>query len=424
MPTISDPSRRQPSSAELHALVPLRGLPPAALGLVQDRSDVVRVPRGAHIRQRGRPQLCLLFLLRGEMCMEEADGTIQAVRADEPQAHFPLIPEGRPDRDGVCVRDCELLRLPLTALEEARELAHLLALRAATVAAEAAEASPEERLAQRIRDDFHAALRDGRLQLPGMPDVAVRISAHIDSPQATSSSIARIVQSDPAVTARLIQVANSAAYAPRSTIRTCKDAVTWLGRKAARELVTSFVLKGLFRTRSAAIKTRMQDLWQHSTRVAALCHALARRTPGFEPALAMLMGLVHDIGIIPILAHAHRYPGLAEDAALLDRLTGELRGEVGAMMLGGWGFAPELVTAAEQAEDWQRDPGPDPDYTDLLIVAQLHAFLGSEPLLGLPQLDQVPAFHKLALGALSPRMSLILLDEAQQEIDEVQRMLR
>jgi HD-like signal output (HDOD) protein len=137
----------------------------------------------------------------------------------------------------------------------------------------------------------------------------------------------------------------------------------------------------------------------------------------------MLIGLVHDIGIIPLLTHAHRYEGLLDDSALLERMIQRLRGSLGVLTLNGWGFSEEFTAAAQEAEDWLRDTNPQPDYTDLLIVAQLHAYLGTPRMAQLPRIDEVPAFNKLALGALSPKMSLVLIDEAQQEIDEVRLLL-
>jgi len=411
---------RAPTLDELRALIPLRGLPESCLERLSHQADVLRVPKGTHIRQRGRKQGALLFLLSGKVRLDDACGETQEVPGGSTRAHFPLITEGRTDTDGLCAQDCELLRLPLEALNEAR---HRAQAEAQALAEAEREKGPEQLLEEKILGDFLQAIENGRLQLPGMPELAARISSHIDRPQANSASIARIIQADPAITARLIQVANSVAYAPRMPVRTCSDAVTRLGREATRELVTSFVLRGLFRPRSPAIKTRMQLLWQHSTQVAALSHALARRCPGFEPPRAMLIGLVHDIGAIPLLTHAHHYEGLADDPEMLDRILGRLCGKVEALILSGWGFAEESVTAAREAEEWVRDPAPEPDYTDLLVVAQLHAYLGTPRMGELPRIDEVPAFKKLAPGTLSPRMSLVLLDEAEQEIEELRLML-
>jgi HD-like signal output (HDOD) protein len=166
-----------------------------------------------------------------------------------------------------------------------------------------------------------------------------------------------------------------------------------------------------------------QTLWQHCTQVAALCHALAKRTPGFDPAQALLIGLVHDIGVIPVLTYAQHYPNLTQDPEILERTIQRLRAEFSAMTLRTWDFPEEFCAAALEAEDWLRDKRPAPDYTDILVMAQLHAAVGSPPTSRLPRIDEVPAFRKLVLGRLSPRLSLAVLDEAQQEIEEVRGLL-
>jgi hypothetical protein len=70
-----------------------------------------------------------------------------------------------------------------------------------------------------------------------------------------------------------------------------------------------------------------------------------------------------------------------------------------------------------------RDHQPQPDYADILVMSQLHAFVATPVGKTLPRLDEVPAFRKLALGRLSPQLSLAVLDEAHQEIEEVRGLL-
>jgi len=414
------PSRR-PSLQELQALVPLRHFPEELLKLLIPRADVLQLPKKTHLRQQGGSQTQLLFLIRGKLALKDHFSEIQTFEGEDARAKFPLAPEDRAELDAQCTTRCEVLRLPLNALRQVRDIAAVEAAEA--TANPPPEKSEEELLEERICEDFRQALEQNHLDLPAMPEVASRISSHIDSSNATSSSIARTVQADPSITARLIQVANSAALGARTPVRTCKDAITRLGRNNTRELVTSFVLKGLFQARSAKIKRRMQDLWNHSTQVAALCHVLSRHCPGFEPARALLIGLIHDIGVIPLLTHAHRYPELSESPEQLERSIRRLRADIGAMTLEKWGFDNEIIDAVRAAEDWTRDNGKDADYTDILIIAQLHAYLGTDQMNELPRIDEVPAFGKLALGSLSPRMSLLILDEAKQEIEQMRRIL-
>lgn len=411
------PNARRPQSNELRFPILLRQLSGRSLALLARHSEILELPSGSRVVQREGRRKHLLFALKGEIHIKGSDGLEETVQGGTTRSHFPLIADKTAQAECRCTQASLLLRIPISLLKQVRSEDPN------TASANDSLKVEEDRLEDRIYLDFNKAVKDGTLKLPGMPDVAVRIARHIDAPESTSESIARIIQMDPSITARLIQVANSPAFGGRVRIETCEDAVTRLGNNTTRELVTSFVLKGVFRTRHGVLKTHMHDLWVHSTQVAAICHALAKRTPGFDPAQALLMGLVHDIGVIPLLSEAHRYSGLADNVELLERIIRHLRGDFSAMTLRKWGFAAEFVVAAREAENWFRNHKPEVEYADILLIAQLHAFVGTRHMTELPRLDEVPAFKKLALGELSPRMSLLVLDEAKSEIEQVRQLI-
>ena len=98
------------------------------------------------------------------------------------------------------------------------------------------------------------------------------------------------------------------------------------------------------------LQKRMEDVWRHSTRVAAISYVLAREVPGLDAGHAMLAGLMHDIGVIPILTSAEHHAALADDTDLLDRMVQRLRADCGAMILRAWEFAPEFIDVVLHAE--------------------------------------------------------------------------
>jgi HD-like signal output (HDOD) protein len=271
--------------------------------------------------------------------------------------------------------------------------------------------------------EFHEAIQDGTLELPSLPDIAMRIAKVINDANTDSHDIARVVQADPTVAARIISVVNSAAYRGKAIIDNLPDAVSRLGRNVTHHLVISFALGKLFNSRSKALRQRMVQLWQHSGYVAAICHELARVTPGLEPAQAMLCGLLHDIGALAIIGAARSKPELSNEPELLDQVIDNLKAEVGAMVLRKWEFPSYFVQATLHAEDWMEDISHAPDYVDLVVVAQLHSYVGSTRMSTLPRLDLVPAFHKLVLGKLTPRHSIGLLENAKEQIRELRDML-
>ena len=102
---------------------------------------------------------------------------------------------------------------------------------------------------------------------------------------------------------------------------------------------------------------KMMAIWKHSREVAALSFVLAKITPGFNPEHALLAGLLHDIGAIPIITYADKHPDILEEKCDLDLLINQLKGEVGAAILTKWNFSEDLVATAREAENWLRQPG-------------------------------------------------------------------
>ncbi len=267
------------------------------------------------------------------------------------------------------------------------------------------------------------ALKENKLALPTIPDISVKIRRAINDPKANNTRIARVVQMDPVITARLIQIANSPLYRGRRRIESCPEALTRLGLKAAQHLITTFALKAVFKAKNRVIQKRMNDLWHHSSYVAAICAVLAHKTPGFDPDRAMLAGLIHDIGAVPVLTFADDHMDLLTDPAELERAIDRLRGPVGAAIMRRWRFPEDFETITLQAEDWFRDPKPEPDYLDIVLVSQLHSFIGTPDIHRYPRIDAIPAYRKLLAGALDTETSMNVLEKAREEIWQIQKML-
>ncbi|KRT54489.1 HD-like signal output (HDOD) domain, no enzymatic activity [endosymbiont of Ridgeia piscesae] len=271
--------------------------------------------------------------------------------------------------------------------------------------------------------ELFEATKSGKLQLPSMPSIATRIAKVVNNADTDSNDIARVIQADPTIAARLISVVNSAAYRGRSKINSLPDAITRLGHNVTHNLVISFALHTLFHSSFKALNNKLRSTWQHSCYVAPVCHELGRITPGMSPDRALLIGLVHNIGTLPIINASRGYPELTDNPQLLDQTINNLRHEIGAMVLRKWGFENDFVQAALHADDWMRDPQEKPDYTDLLLIARLHSYVGSPRMDQLPRLDLLPAYHKLALGRLTPRHSLAILQHAKAEIRDLRQLL-
>jgi len=225
------------------------------------------------------------------------------------------------------------------------------------------------------------------------------------------------------MTAKVIRTANSALYGGLDAVDSCTKAVVRLGIRTTHRLVLSFALREVFTKGPREIRAALKDLWQHSTQVAALCLVLARLSGRFDPEQAMLAGLIHDVGVVAIIDFLSTLQEPARQPEVVVRVIGLLRAEASTEILRRWGFADSFVTAAGEAEDWLRDPGPEADICDLVVVSQLHDLSGVEVSPPLPVLEEVPAFRRLRLGEPSMEGGLVIPEEMANELVQTESLL-
>ncbi len=275
----------------------------------------------------------------------------------------------------------------------------------------------------RLYLDCYRYLQSETLTLPTIPEVSVKIRRAINDPSANSNKIARVVQIDPSITARLVKISNSPLYRGRRKIESCPEALTRLGLKAAQDIITAFALKAVFTAKSGVIRHKMQDLWAHSSYVAAISAVLAHKTPGFDPDRAMLAGLIHDIGVVPILTYADRNPEILTNPSDLAEAIKELRSLIGVQIIRRWDFPTDFEEVIIHAEDWYRDCGEQATYTDIVMISQLHSYFGKIDIKKMPKLDTLPAYKKLVSGQLDADLSMNILEKAKDEIEHIRLML-
>lgn len=360
----------------------------------------------------------LTFLVRGELVLVADSGAEEIIGADSPRARLPLFNIHPP---GLHVKT----RVPSVVVRFEQELLQRLRSQPdhdghggeIIVSANGMDESP-------VYLRIYKACSSGELELPTLPDIALRIRHALTDPQCSVKDVGRMVLIDPVLSARLIHVANSAAYCRGTPATTIYQAVTRLGLEAAQNIAVGLTLKNLFKAESPLLNQRMHRLYEHSTQVASLSYVIARHCQGFSPERALLAGLLHDIGVVPILTFADSRPELAHDAAELEATIHRLRGISGHLVLNRLGFEQDLITAAEEAEQWLRDGNRPADYADIVIVAQLHGFLGRPEMAHLPHIDTTPSYRKLGLGKFDPTTGLAVLRAAGNVSSAIHELLR
>ncbi|APZ43032.1 hypothetical protein BW247_07940 [Acidihalobacter ferrooxydans] len=282
------------------------------------------------------------------------------------------------------------------------------------------EETPLQPVEAELLSRIYPMLQSGQIKLPGMPDVAIRVRLLIQDEQADINDITKIVQTDPAIAAHLIQAANSAAFRGVKTVVSIREAATRLGLKRSANLALGMALHDAFSSADSVIAAQMRRNWELSVHVSAYAFIIARHTRLMAPEHALLGGLLHRIGAIPILQYLQDLsPGEAEIEQALRRFTPLF----GGILLKDWGFDQEFITAAEETTQWQRDPDPEPDLCDIINTARLYVNLRAPEPEALPDLVEVPGFKKLGLGAPDSERTLQVLEEASDEIASIREFL-
>ena len=275
---------------------------------------------------------------------------------------------------------------------------------------------PEEVFVNELIED----LESGSLQLPTLPEVALRVRDVVDDEDANANQIADIIAQDAALSARLLQVANSPLYRGRQEIDRLSMVVSRLGNKLVRNLVTSQVMKQMFQATNEMVDQRLRSVWEHSVQVAAISRVLAGNTPGVLPDQAMLAGLLHDIGILPILYRAEERDELLDTPGLLDELIARLHTRIGGAILKHWKFPEMLVAVAAEHENLERDHSGPADLIDVVQVANLQSHMDTDHRLAGVDWSTISAFKRLGLDDDVHEIELTDVEA----IEEVQRLFQ
>ncbi|MCK4708236.1 MAG: HDOD domain-containing protein, partial [Gammaproteobacteria bacterium] len=261
------------------------------------------------------------------------------------------------------------------------------------------------------------------IELPSLPDIAFKVHKAVEHEHVTIDDIAHIIEADPAIAAHLLKLANSPMNRTINPILSIRDAVMRLGINATRDYVLAFTIKDLFKTRSPLLKNIMKRFYTHSAQVAAMCMSIAQLQNTLKPESALLAGLLHDIGVIPILNYASKISSNSDVENEIISVIEKLKPLVGSMLLKQWGLDKLFICVVENAENWFRDDSKELDYGDPVVIAQLQNYIRPQVHGDLPELEEVPAFKKITLTSGDPECSNKILEIAHEELQEVMALL-
>ncbi|MBN1346252.1 MAG: HDOD domain-containing protein [Phycisphaerae bacterium] len=137
-------------------------------------------------------------------------------------------------------------------------------------------------------------------EIATLPEITVRIIETVENPKSTARDLHEIIKNDPALSAKILKVVNSAFYGLPGQIGSIDRAIVLLGLSAVKNIAIAASITRLFKGKQLTKEFTARDLWTHSLAVGVasrLIHKQIHKQGGDDIFLA---GLIHDLGIMTI----------------------------------------------------------------------------------------------------------------------------
>jgi HD-like signal output (HDOD) protein len=215
----------------------------------------------------------------------------------------------------------------------------------------------------------------GDVVFPTSFDAALRLRKELQKPDLPTARIASIVGVEPLVVSKLMQLAGSVLYSPDgSPARDIRAAIARLGVDLVRTTALAIAMGQLMRSKDMAIFSELASaLWDHTLAAAAATRILARTYTRISPDIALLAGLVHDLGAFYMLYRAAQYPELRVRPDTVKHLIIQWHESIGVTLLNALGLPEEIVEATIDHD--QPRPAPEAVRTlaDIVFVGNILA---------------------------------------------------
>lgn len=280
-----------------------------------------------------------------------------------------------------------------------------------------------------IRRAVGAALRGAVTELPPAPAAAVKLLRLTRDEASGSQAIARVIETEPTLAAKILRIVNSAYYGFPRRIQSIDRAVTLLGQSVIRQVALHLlVYDGLIRRGANSAFDRVQ-FWQHSLLVAILSRLMGERLGCGDGDALYAAGLLHDLGKIVLETHGRaRYSDFlaatTHGNAMVDDeriFFGVSHDQVGAVLCEAWGLPESVCRVQWLHHQGFAQAGLDPAAAQEVAIVTLANFITWTQGIGSVVRHGAPLLPPEVLEVLDPaRLDLgNLLERADAELKDI-----
>lgn len=199
-----------------------------------------------------------------------------------------------------------------------------------------------------------------------LPQVVYQINELVESKTASAADLHRVIKADPALSARLLKLVNSAYYGLPGTVASLEKAVILLGVTAVKNLAIAASIEQLFRQVRIKGPFSGRDLWLHCLGVAAAARTLGERMNLTRLDEVFMAGLMHDLGLLAAAQVEPQDFGKVIETCMASsqrwdvvevEILGIGHGTAGARLAERWHFPGDLVAMISGHHSWTAEGG-------------------------------------------------------------------
>jgi len=207
-----------------------------------------------------------------------------------------------------------------------------------------------------------AKILTNNINLPSIPAVIHQLNQLVSRDDVGSHEVAKVVETDPAFTARILKLINSPFYGLSRQVTSVEDSIALLGMEAIHQLLTATTVMSSLRSGSRVLN--MQQFWIHSFGVGALARHLLKEEAENIRQEAFLCGVLHDIGrLVLVRADTDKYEAFFDrgksvtDLEKEEKWFGMNHQEVGSVLAKQWNFPENIINVVSFHHTPEQSPG-------------------------------------------------------------------
>lgn len=262
------------------------------------------------------------------------------------------------------------------------------------------------------------------LDLPGFPATVVELHRTLGDASSSVQDVVALINTEPALAARLIKLANSAAFS-RNDREVCEPraAITQLGFNVVRSTATTFAIRQMAQQEwLQPVLPQLESIWRQSNSVAAICAGISKHVDGVRSDEALATGLFHQIGNLYLLTRAHQ-KGLVAGNSAWDDIASEWHPTIARAIIESWGISEDVGIAAEKQDVLANDGTKQGDLSMLSRILSASKLYSSLNVPKHKNLDVDKVKDVLTRTTVGGKPFMDLAAQSREEIDKVRQSI-